>query len=103
MRRFAFVLLTLWLAGLFPASAWADALERLDLERLRAAHERVEALKHERRPVTLDSGYDDVRAVLHVHSGFSHDSRGSISEIVAGAKQAGVRVILFTEHPNKFS
>jgi len=77
----------------------ADALERMNLERLRATHERVEQLTKQRVPVELKSGYDDVRTLLHVHSAFSHDSRGTIEEIVAAAKAVGVRAILFTEHP----
>ena len=40
-----------------------------------------------------------MRSLLHVHSAFSHDSRGTIEEIVAAAKAVGVRAILFTEHP----
>src|SRR6185295_3872378 len=80
-------------------AAWADALERIGLEKLRATHERIEALKKERREVALSSGYDDVRALLHVHSAFSHDSRGTIEEILAAAKPTGVRVIMFSEHP----
>ncbi len=80
-------------------AVWADAVARMAPEKLRATHERIEALKQERREVALTSGYDDVRALLHVHSAFSHDSRGTIEEILAAAKQAGVRVIMFTEHP----
>jgi hypothetical protein len=74
-------------------------IARLRPEYLRAVHESIEALKSQRRTVSLSSGYDDVRVLLHVHSAFSHDSRGSIEEIVAAAKEAGVRVILFSEHP----
>ncbi len=62
-------------------------------------HEAIESLKSQRREVSLSSGYDDVRTLLHVHSAFSHDSRGTIEEIVAAAKEAGARVIMFTEHP----
>jgi hypothetical protein len=74
-------------------------MERMRPEKLRATHERIEALKGQRREVNLKSGYDDVRSVLHVHSAFSHDSRATVEEVVAGAKEAGVRVILFSEHP----
>jgi hypothetical protein len=81
------------------AVAHADMLDRLRIENLRAVHESVEAIKSQRRSVQLTSGYDDVRALLHVHSAFSHDSRGTIEEIVAAAKEAGVRVIMFSEHP----
>ena len=81
------------------AQAQGDAMERMRPEKLRATHERIEALKNERREVSLSSGYDDVRTLLHVHSKLSHDSRGTVDEIVAAAKEADVRVILFSEHP----
>jgi hypothetical protein len=74
-------------------------IERLRPEKLRAVHEAIENLKTRRREVRLASNYQDVRTLLHVHSAFSHDSRGTIEEIVAAAKEAGVRVILFSEHP----
>lgn len=80
-------------------SADGDALERMRPEKLRATHEKIELLATQRRPVSLSSGYDDVRVLLHVHSAFSHDSRGTREEIVAAAKKAGVRAILFSEHP----
>ena len=93
------LLVALALVGPLAQTARADALERMGLEKLRATHERIEALKHERHEVALKSGYDDVRTLLHVHSAFSHDSRGKIEEIVAAAKETGVRVIMFSEHP----
>lgn len=92
-----------WLAvALVLSSAtllFAEATERMQLEKLRATHEKIESLKSQLRKVSLTSGYDDVRTLLHVHSAFSHDSRGTIDEIVAAAKETGVRVILFSEHP----
>lgn len=93
------ILLAVLLLGCLARGAAADALERMRLEKLQATHDRIEAFKKERRDVSLASGYDDVRTLLHVHSAFSHDSRGTIEEIVAAAKEAGVRVIMFTEHP----
>jgi hypothetical protein len=92
-------ILSILLLALGPCAVFGDALDRMRPEKLRATHEKIEALKSERRPVALKSGYDDVRTLLHVHSAFSHDSRGTIDEIVAAAKETGVRVILFTEHP----
>lgn len=79
--------------------ATADALERMGLEKLKATHDKIEALEKERRTVTLKSGYDDVRTLLHVHSAFSHDSRGTLEQIIPAAKSVGVRVIMFNEHP----
>ncbi|MCI0333148.1 MAG: PHP domain-containing protein [Planctomycetes bacterium] len=75
-------------------------MERIRPEKLQAVRETIEALKSQRREVGLSSGYDDVRSLLHVHSAFSHDSRGTIEEIVAAAKEAGVRAIMFSEHPS---
>jgi hypothetical protein len=37
-------------------------------------------------------------AALHVHSGYSHDGRGSIEEIADAARRAGVRVVFLTDH-----
>lgn len=87
------------LAAACAPPVYGDALQRMTPEKLRATHEKIEALKHQRRQVTLSSGYDDVRTLLHVHSAFSHDSRGTIEEIIAAAKETGVRVIMFSEHP----
>jgi hypothetical protein len=77
----------------------ADAVERLGLERLRATHEQVAALAAQRREVSLTSQYDDYRAQMHVHSAFSHDSNGTIEEIVDAARAVGARVVMFSEHP----
>ncbi len=98
MHALRCLLAILWFVCLTHSAA-ADALERMRLEKLQATHDRIEALKHQWHDVSLDSGYHDVRALLHVHSAFSHDSRGTIDEIVAAAKEAGVGVIMFTEHP----
>jgi hypothetical protein len=92
------VVLTGWIAS--ASAVRADAFERMRPENLRAVHEAIEVLKSQRREVALRSGYDDVRALLHVHSLLSHDSRGTIEEIVAAAKEAGARVIMFSEHPS---
>jgi len=96
-----FVSLIAWVAQV--SFTFADALDRLQPDKLHAEHEAIEGLKLQRRQVRLSSDYQDVRTLLHVHSGFSHDSRGTIEEIIAAAKQAEVRVIMFSEHPSKFS
>jgi len=79
--------------------ARADAMARLKTNQLRATRADVEALTSQRQAVEIDSGYQDVRASMHVHSLLSHDSRSPLSEVVAGAKAAGVRVVMFNEHP----
>ncbi len=85
--------------ALLPSTLFADAMDRINLERLRATHKQVEAYQAEWKPVQLKSGYDDVRAILHAHSYLSHDSVGTIKEIVDAAHATNVRVIMFSNHP----
>lgn len=80
-------------------AAQGDAVERLRLEKLRATHAAVEALTGQRQPVSLGNGFDDCRALVHVHSAFSHDSRGTLAEIASAARAVGARVVMFSEHP----
>jgi hypothetical protein len=47
-----------------------------------------------------DVPYPFVRGVFHIHSRLSHDSRGTVPEIVAAAKATGTRVVGFSEHPS---
>lgn len=79
--------------------ASADAIQRLQIPKLAATHEAVKDLRGRRVPVEWSSGYEDYRAIIHCHSKFSHDSRGTIDRILEAAKTAGVQVILFSEHP----
>ena len=79
----------------------ADALARMNPEWLQQTHEAVEQLKSDRQDVSLKSDYTDYRACMHVHSLLSHDSRGTIKEIRESAKRAGVKIIMFTDHPSE--
>ncbi|MBX3440123.1 MAG: PHP domain-containing protein [Planctomycetaceae bacterium] len=82
-----------------PTPAGGDAIDRLqigELEKLRGA---LTLLRQDLEPVTLSSGFTDYRAVMHVHSHWSHDSRGTPEEIREAAQKAGVSVVMFTEHP----
>ena len=79
--------------------ARADALARLQPDQLEAVHRAVRALRSDWRKLDRPGPYRDYRANLHVHSALSHDSRGTIAEIVAAARAACTRVLLFTEHP----
>ena len=85
-----------FLAG--PAVA-EDALDRLSRERLEAVHQAVVKLRGQRRAVERAGAFREYRANLHVHSALSHDSRGSIEEIVAAARKVGTQVVMFSEHP----
>jgi len=41
---------------------------------------------------------EDYQGVLHAHTYWSHDSRGTLPEIVSGAKQANLDFIFFSDH-----
>jgi PHP domain len=44
------------------------------------------------------SDLTEYAAVLHVHSRYSHDGRGTVEEIAAAAARLGIRVVLLTDH-----
>ncbi len=74
-------------------------MDRLKFERLRDQHAAIESLQSQRQESSVKRPYTDYRANLHVHSSFSHDSRGKIEQIVASAKAAGTQILMFNEHP----
>lgn len=84
---------------LIAGQVYADALERLAPEQLQAANRDVAAFNTAREDLERPGPFRDFRANLHVHSAFSHDSRGKIEDIVAAAQKAGTQVLMFTEHP----
>lgn len=92
-------LILLLLLSAAKTSFALDAIDRLTAERLEAVHQAVLKFQTERRDVPRSGTLREYRANLHVHSAFSHDSRGKIDEIVAAAKAAGTSVLMFTEHP----
>ena len=49
----------------------------------------------------IDVPYPLVRGTFHFHSHFSHDSIGTLKEIVQAAKATGTQVIGFSEHPSR--
>jgi hypothetical protein len=48
---------------------------------------------------TASGDYLDLRGSVHVHTRVSHDSSGTIDEIVDAAHGAGLAFVAFTEHP----
>lgn len=93
-------LLALALAHGGSTPAAGDAIERMQLDRLKATQQAVEQLRDEWQEVKHSTDYTDYRAAIHVHSHLSHDSNASVEEICRGANAAGVDVIVFTEHPS---
>ncbi len=84
------------LAATTPAP---DAFDRLNESYVARLRQTMELYAQQRNELSVSGPFKPVRANLHVHSAFSHDSQGKIEEIVAAAKRAGTEVLLFTEHP----
>jgi hypothetical protein len=84
---------------LHGSPARADALARLEPARLEAVRQDIAALRSEWQKLSRPGPFTEYRANLHVHSALSHDSRGTLDEIVAAARAVGTRVVMFTEHP----
>jgi hypothetical protein len=98
IAKYVVVLVSL-LAMLIATSSRAEALAKLNAKKLQAVSLAIDALRKERKEVARPGPYREHRANLHVHSHWSHDSRGTIDEIVHAAKAAGTTVLMFNEHP----
>ena len=97
MRLLA-TMVAVMVSAITPAEA-GEALKRLTPERLDAVTKAVAELRAQRKDLQRLAPFKDYRANLHVHSQFSHDSRGQIEDIVAAAKKVGTQVLMFSEHP----
>ncbi len=73
-------------------------VERLATARLAAAHEDAERYQKQRKAVTPLAGLTDYRCILHAHAEDSAHTGGTLPEMLADAKKAGVQCILLTDH-----
>jgi hypothetical protein len=80
-----------------PARKYSNA-ERLALVRLAAVHEDVEKLKSHRINIPLLPGLNDYRCILHAHAEDSAHTGGTLAEMLADAKKAGISAILLSDH-----
>jgi len=108
MRRFHFIA-CLALAGLMmcpwpvvqaqePPKRIHSNIERLQIERLKATHNDVETFKKQRRTLPALEGLSDYRCIMHAHAEDSTHTGGTLPEMLAEAKIAGVNAILLTDH-----
>ena len=74
------------------------SIERMKIERLRAVHDDRARVAKERRPISLSTGYNDYRAVLHAHAEDASHTGGTRPELLAAAKRAGVQIVMLTDH-----
>src|SRR4051812_10343987 len=84
-------------AGAPPARKHSN-LERLAPDRLAAVHADVERLGRQRADLPPPPGLFDYRCILHAHAEDSDHTGGTLPEMLADAKKAGVHAILLTDH-----
>lgn len=72
--------------------------ERLALDRLAAVHADVEKLNMQRVEIPIRPGLNDHRCIMHAHAEDSAHTGGTLPEMLADAKKAGVHAILLSDH-----
>ena len=80
-----------------PARKYSN-VERLALPRLKAAHDDVLKLHAQRAVLSPLPGLNDYRCILHAHAEDSTHTGGTLPEMLADAKKAGISAILLTDH-----
>lgn len=106
MKNIVTISFATWAIFLWPATQLAadplprkhSNIERLSLDRLAAVHADVEKLKSLRVEVEPRPDLNDYRCILHAHAEDSAHTGGTLSEMLADAKKAGVHAILLTDH-----
>jgi hypothetical protein len=73
-------------------------IERLQPERLRAVSEGRARYQKSRHKVSIETGYDDIRGVMHAHAEDSTHTGGTRAELLAAAKSTGVQFVMLTDH-----
>ena len=73
-------------------------LERMAVPRLQATHADVQKYRKLREVVPPLAGLTDYRCILHAHAEDSAHTGGTLPEMLADAKKAGISAILLTDH-----
>ena len=88
------ILLSLLLITLFSPGIWHRLVTYPRYEK------EVAELAKLRKEPAHQSNLNTYRGVMHVHSYLSHDSRGTVDDIIPAAKKDGIDFIFLTDHPN---
>ncbi len=75
-----------------------STLERMTEPRLAATQADVQKIQAARREVTRKLGITDRRAIAHAHAEDASHTGGTLPEMLADAKKAGVSIILLSNH-----
>ncbi len=93
-----------FLAGLSLGAVGAAAACFLGRWGMRASNRRLRdglaLLQGRREDLPPQPGRQDLKGVLHAHTLLSPDSRGTPAEVVAAAREAGLRFLMMTDHNN---
>jgi hypothetical protein len=104
--RYILIFLLVLQAGASTASTISNlrpgrkytTLERMNPTRLRAVRDDRLRYQKSRKPVRLQTGLEDYRAVLHAHAEDSTHTGGTRPELLAAAKRTGVKIIMLSDH-----
>lgn len=69
-------------------------------DHLKNIREEVEKLKNTKISAKEQLSYKDIRCIFHCHSNLSHDSPGTVEDIIKGAKENNIQAIFISEHPS---
>lgn len=73
-------------------------IERLETAHLATVHAARAKFAVERKSLPHIGRFTDYRAVMHVHAEDAPHTKGTRPEVLAGAKAAGVQVVMWTDH-----
>jgi acetyl esterase/lipase len=73
-------------------------IQRLAPERLAAVHAARESFQKARRTLSPAGIYQDFPSVVHIHAQDAPHTLGTRAEVLAAAKQTGIRAVFFSDH-----
>ncbi len=68
--------------------------------RLRSVQSDIESVQRTQKRSAADPDWIPLRCAIHVHSKFSHDSKGKIEDIAKAARDHGIDAVFLTDHSN---
>jgi hypothetical protein len=74
------------------------SIERMKTEHLRSVHSDRARFARERSRVSISTGYNDYRGVLHAHAEDATHTGGTRPAMLAAAKRADIQIVMLTDH-----
>jgi len=92
-RRFLQTSLALGLGTMWPAAGGCSHQPSLQ-----AIHDALDSLRNQRVTLPPLAGHREFRGVVHAHTGLSHDSTGTVEELLSAARSAKLDFLVTTDH-----